>query len=519
MRQIRLLASLSLACLLAACGGGGTSNLGTVSTSTARGTLTQNPPPRITSLTATDFAASLRATSTGQGLLAVAGTPVCGIDVQYIQYATVGGSGETTTASGALMVPTGTSASCSGARPVMLYAHGTTTDKSFNLANFTDSNNSAYGEAVLVAAMYAAQGFIVVAPNYAGYDSSTLPYHPYLNGDQQSKDMIDALTAARAALPRLLAPVTDSGKLFVSGYSQGGYVAMATHRAMQAAGISVTASAPLSAPSAISLLVDYSFLGWPALGGTIFTPMLTTSWQRQFGNVYASVNDVFETQYAATIDNLLPSATPINTLFATGKLPTQALYPANAVPGPVSPALSAFYGANNLIKGSYLTATAGDVLANACAGNALPASAASLGSATPLGCTPTNGFRKAAQANDLRNWTPARPMLMCGGANDPTVNFTSTLATSGYFRAKGVPAAALTVVDVDSAITGTADPFAAAKVGFAQLKASTAAASVAGGATDGGATAVTLAYHGSLVPPFCNAVARSFFQQVLAAGL
>ena len=110
-------------------------------------------------------------------------------------------------------------------------------------------------------------------------------------------------------------------------------------------------------------------------------------------------------------------------------------------------------------------------------------------------------------------------MLMCGGANDPTVNFTSTLATSGYFRAKGVPAAALTVVDVDSAITGTADPFAAAKVGFAQLKASTAAASVAGGATDGGATAVTLAYHGSLVPPFCNAVARSFFQQVLAAGL
>ena len=27
--------------------------------------------------------------------------------------------------------------------------------------------------------MFAAQGYIVVAPNYAGYDISTLGYHPY----------------------------------------------------------------------------------------------------------------------------------------------------------------------------------------------------------------------------------------------------------------------------------------------------------------------------------------------------
>ena len=56
-------------------------------------------------------------------------------------------------------------------------------------------------EGALIAAMFAAQGYIVVAPNYAGYDTSTLAYHPYLNADQQSKDMMDALTAARTALP------------------------------------------------------------------------------------------------------------------------------------------------------------------------------------------------------------------------------------------------------------------------------------------------------------------------------
>ncbi|MFX5464662.1 lipase family protein, partial [Acinetobacter baumannii] len=76
-----------------------------------------------------------------------------------------------------------------------------------------------------------AQGFIVVASNYAGYDTSALPYHPYLNADQQASDMVDSLRAARKAFPAIGAQ--DSGKLVISGYSQGGYVAMATQRAMQ----------------------------------------------------------------------------------------------------------------------------------------------------------------------------------------------------------------------------------------------------------------------------------------------
>ncbi len=76
-------------------------------------------------------------------------------------------------------------------------------------------------ETLLLAAVFASQGYIVVAPNYAGYDTSTLPYHPYLIADQQSKDMIDGLKAARTALPLASATLTkDSGQLFITGYSQ-----------------------------------------------------------------------------------------------------------------------------------------------------------------------------------------------------------------------------------------------------------------------------------------------------------
>src|SRR6202000_1572333 len=122
-------------------------------------------------------------------------------------------------------------------QPIVLYAHGTQTDRAFTM---TDLSND---EALALAALFASQGYIVVAPNYAGYDTSTLAYHPYLVAAQQARDMIDALAAARTALPVASLTLTkDNGKLFITGYSQGGFVAMATHRAMQAAGLTVTAS-------------------------------------------------------------------------------------------------------------------------------------------------------------------------------------------------------------------------------------------------------------------------------------
>jgi pimeloyl-ACP methyl ester carboxylesterase len=506
-RHLLAVALAGAALLLSACGGGGGGGgIGifpptTPPEDTGRGSVVTNPPERVLSLSAGDFRALLQLDDKGKALLQVSGQPKCGIDTRYLEYRTVGGKGEATNAT-----------ACSGPRPIVLYAHGTNAARDYNIAKWADLNQPAAGEGVVVAAMLAAQGFIVVAPNYAGYDKSTLPYHPYLNGDQQGKDMVDALTAARKTFANIDA--ADAGSLFVTGYSQGGYVALAAHRELQATGKTVTASAPLSAPSAISLLVDYNFKGWPALGSTLFVPLLSTSWQQQFGDVYGSTSDIYEAQYATGIDTLLPSLTPTSTLIAQGKLPQLALYPAGATPGPVDPALSIFYGAGNLVRQSYLTRASNDIDGSRCPGNALPATANSLNSATPLDCAPTLGFRKAARANDLRNWVPAKPVLMCGGAQDPTVNFLSTRATAGYFRAKGMPAQQLTVVDLED--SATTDAYSAARAGFAQAK------DVLKQGTEGSDAdkdrAVMLAYHGTLAPPFCLAAARGFFQGVLAAG-
>jgi hypothetical protein len=177
-------------------------------------------------------------------------------------------------------------------------------------------------ETISLAALFASQGYIVVAPNYAGYDTSTLPYHPYLIADQQSKDMIDALTAARTALPLAsLTTVQDNGKLFITGYSQGGYAAMATHRAMQAAGMKVTGSAPMSGPYALAAFVDAVFYGEVNGDATVSSALLLGAYQTVYGNIYANATDVFEPQYANGIQTLLPSTMPRSQLYAQGKLP------------------------------------------------------------------------------------------------------------------------------------------------------------------------------------------------------
>ena len=130
MRPVQRSSPVVLAALLlAACGGsGGGASIPTVTASPPRGTLLQSPPELLSTLTASSLLLELNIAA-NQQLLSLSGAPVCDILMYHIEYATVGGANEPTTASAALLVPTGFGANCTGARPIVLYAHGTTTDR------------------------------------------------------------------------------------------------------------------------------------------------------------------------------------------------------------------------------------------------------------------------------------------------------------------------------------------------------------------------------------------------------
>jgi predicted dienelactone hydrolase len=506
LRLVSGLCSLGIAVgVIGLAGCGSDTDAVTAGTSTDRGSLVYNPPLRVASLTAADFQAQLAAQAAGQSLLAVAGAPTCGVDIYHIEYNTVGGAGEKTTSSAALMVPTGDAGTCSGPRPIVLYAHGTQTDKTADLADIQNPNNA---EGALIAAVFAAHGYIVVASNYAGYATSSLPYHPFLNGDQQSKDMIDALTASRAALPSTPSSSTsDNGKLFISGYSQGGYVAMATHKALQAAGVAVTASAPMSGPYALEAFGDAIFYGSVDIGSTVFGTMVASSYQHSYGNLYSTPTQLFENAYAANAAaDILPSATPIATLFADGKLPQTALFsstppvtgtaldPVLAVPA--NPVFALGFGTNNLITNDFRLSYVMDAVANP--DGAVPTPQAGV----PLATAPANTLRQDLKTNDMRTWAPVRPMLLCGGDQDPTVFFSVNTGTMQAFWA-ALPTGLVTVLDVN-ATPNPASPFAPLQVGFQTT--------IAGLLASGGQEAVVENYH-TTVAPFCTVAARGFFSQ------
>jgi alpha/beta superfamily hydrolase len=513
----RLLVLIGSAAMLAACSGNDDGDRETAPVQPpppppTAGTLIESPPTRLVSLNIDQLLAAVNVNSSGRQILDLIVDPECGVDVHQIRYHTLDPASQPTTASGALMIPTGGNASCQGPRPIVVYAHGTSAEKNYNIANITNPDNA---EGLLIAAAFAAQGYIVVAPNYAGYDSSSLGYHPYLHADQQSKDTADALSAARSALPTSFAPtVTDNGRLLITGYSQGGFVAMATHRRLQSSGVTVTASAPMSGPYALAAFGDAVYQGQVIDSAPLLVGWLMTAYQRAYGNIYASPAEAFDPRYAPTIDALLPTTGTRSQLYDQGRLPRQQLFSST----PPDPAYAGFtpatspadlahvfargFGPEALITNSYRLAYLQDSLARPDGGfptatDGLPAAA------------PQHPLRIAFKTNDLRNWSPTSPVLLCGGHDDPTVLYLNTDLMQRYWTAAGVTTS-VRVLDVDDD-PSLNDPDAGLKLGFNTAKGIVAAAAISGGATDGGAAAVAEAYHSTLVPPFCLAAVQSFF--------
>ena len=469
-------------------------------------------------------------------------TAKCDIKIEKVSYRTVGAAGERTNATAALMLPSGDSADCQGDRPVLLYAHGTTTDKGYDFAQVGNVKNPAVGEANLIAANFAAQGYIVVAPNYAGYDESKLDYHPYLVAQQQSTDMVDALDSARNIIERKkrandtnYSKIDDSGKLFIAGYSQGGYVTMATARLLEAQKKPVTAIAPSSGPYALAAFGDEIFRGNVNIGASRFAPLLGIGLQAKYGNIYNKKSDIFLDKYA---DAQLPSNTAFDELVKAGKLPNNALFQKNASdprlaglsPGKLFSILGGYDDTDYLIKTDFRAAYVADTQKN-------PDGLWADNGDGRTAANPENNLRKALKDNDLRGYVPTMPTFICGGNQDPTVYFdTNTGSMVKLIQAAAAQNSAkklnITVLDVDTeneasrpdyqtlTIIGQAsmNPWKVNDVvKKVQTNFSNSVKKVKDDADPNGGVAALLAfytnYHGDLVSPACTEATREFFNQ------
>lgn len=434
MTYFRLSCIAAAAVLLVACGG---------SDGPQRGELL-DPPASLATLSA----AQIDAATAGSGLQAISGKAKCDVKVVGLNYSTVGArEGENTNASGVMLVPAG---SCTGATALVAYAKGTDVQKLRTLANPQDS------ETFLLAAMYAAQGYAVVATDYLGFAKSTYAYHPYLHADSEATAVIDSVRAARAAAPSVGASL--SGKVMFTGYSQGGHSSMAAHRAAErdyGSEFNVVAGAHLAGPYNLSgsLRVPDA-----VVGVQFFVPYLVTSWQKVYGNVYSDVKTAFKLPYSGYIETLLPSPTLNYTTLVTS----------GALPG--GPNVTPNQARDLVFQPEFLAA-------------------AQAGGSNPL--------FMAARKNDLLGWSPKSRVLLCGGAGDPTVPpAIHQKVMKADFDSRGLTNVAS--VDVDPLVQATFGPGG---------KAPTDPASEAFATYYGN-------YHGTYEPPFCHAQARALFDAV-----
>jgi len=301
------------AALLSACGGGG----GSVDTSPVSPAPPPPPPPGETrgTLLGTE---NLSTKSTAQidafnqdgskGPVRPGETATCAATFRQINYVTVDPQGTTVTASAGLLVPVG-DATCTQARPLVSFQHGTSDTNTFEGANPGGTLSQT------LAMYFVSHGYVVVVPDYLGYGASIGHYHPYVVAEAEATTVIDAVRAARnwfATSDGVNSGVTLNSQLFLSGTSEGGYVTMATHRTMERDfpdEFQITADVPISGPYDLASEVQTNLLEADATGNEEAgaTSFLLSGMQNTYGDIWTTPSEVFQPPWDQTAFNLFPS--------------------------------------------------------------------------------------------------------------------------------------------------------------------------------------------------------------------
>ena len=162
---------------------------------------------------------------------------------------------------------------------------------------------------LIVYSALASYGFITVLPDYIGFGSSSHIFHPYYAEDLAATSVVDMLKAARELANNN--QVTFNQKLFLGGYSQGGYVTMATHKYLEAnelEGFDLLASFPAAG--------GYDIKGFQELLFTMdsyphpyYIGYIALSYKITF-NRNEPLTDIFNEPYASAMPSLFDGSNP-----------------------------------------------------------------------------------------------------------------------------------------------------------------------------------------------------------------
>jgi len=212
-------------------------------------------------------------------------TVAFGYKAVRLTYATTTPDGEEVEASGILVIPVANDAvkaAFGGTYPISVVVdnHGTIFKDSDAPSN-TEINDNIPN--LPTAVLFTGRaGFATVMPDYLGYGASKGQTHPYIM-KSSARASIDMLNAAEKYLKDNNYTVTND--VYITGYSEGGYVAMEMAKEMQEANTSynIKAAAPMAGPYDIEKLGIYDLNDSNKMVFPAFLAFITDSYSKIYG--------------------------------------------------------------------------------------------------------------------------------------------------------------------------------------------------------------------------------------------
>jgi pimeloyl-ACP methyl ester carboxylesterase len=259
-------------------------------------------------------------------------------------------------------------------------------------------------ELILYTAL-ASPGFISVAPDLIGFGASKDKLHPYYIEEFTASAIVDALKAARDLASDLKR--NFSGKLFLAGYSQGGYATMATHKSIETEGLEgfdLIASFPAAGGYDIKNMQEY-FFGLQTYEQPFYLAFVAQAYKKTF-DWAPPLTDMFREPYASRIPALLDGSK------SAGQINEQLTL---SMPDLLTAEILANIDTD--VKFKYLI--------------------------------------DAFNANSLTDWKPTKPMFMYHGDADTTVPYSNSIATYNKLIANGTSTSVVTLTALPGADHGS----------------------------------------------------------------
>jgi len=224
-------------------------------------------------------------------------TTVYGYKAYKIPYTTTDEEGNSVSVSGLMVVPTGVPEAVNQAGLSLVSdSHGTIFANAEAPTVIAGSTNSPDGSSVILTSLFA---FVTLQADYIGFGDSNEHYHPFILKKSLANTTADFIVAAKEFAANNA--INLNGQLFLTGYSEGGYAAMAALQKIEQEGqLQVTMAAPMAGPYAVEAMA-MGVLSQP----TISVPSFMANIAYAYTNAYdEDIASVVNEPYASKLEDL-----------------------------------------------------------------------------------------------------------------------------------------------------------------------------------------------------------------------